>query len=93
MRTHVPFSLLATALACSAFAAPALALRARVFVASYGMDSGNCSYTAPCRTLNFAFNAVVAGGEITMIDSAGYDPLTITKAITITSPPGVEAQE
>jgi hypothetical protein len=34
---------------------------------------------------------VAAGGEITAIDSAGFDPVTITKSITITSPPGVEA--
>jgi hypothetical protein len=91
MFTRIPFTLLATALACSVFAAPALALRARVFVSAVGVDSGNCSFGAPCRTLTFALSAVEAGGEITMIDSAGYDPLTITKPVTITSPDGVEA--
>ena len=91
MRTQLPAALLATAVACSVFAAPAQALRARVFVASYGTDSGTCSFSAPCRSLNFAYNAVLAGGEITMIDSAGFEPLTINKALTITSPAGVEA--
>ena len=32
-----------------------------------------------------------AGGEVTAIDSAGFGPIIITKAVTITSPDGVEA--
>jgi hypothetical protein len=31
------------------------------------------------------------GGEVTAIDSAGFGPINITKAVTITSPAGVEA--
>jgi hypothetical protein len=34
---------------------------------------------------------VLAGGEVTAIDSAGFGPITITKAVTITSPAGIEA--
>jgi hypothetical protein len=34
---------------------------------------------------------VAAGGEVTAIDSAGFGPITITQAVTITSPDGVEA--
>ena len=91
MATRIPLALLATALACSLFAAPAHALRARVFVAKTGADVGTCSFSAPCQSLNFAYNAVLPGGEITMLDNAGYEPLTINKALTITSPAGVEA--
>jgi Right handed beta helix region len=91
VHTRIALALLATAFACSLFAAPAQALRARVFVASYGTDSGTCSFSAPCRSLNFAYNAVSAGGEITMIDSAGFEPLTINKSLTLSSPTGVEA--
>ena len=91
MATRIPLALLATALACSFFAAPAHALRARVFVAKTGADTGNCSFSAPCQSLNFAYNAVLPGGEITILDSAGYEPLTINKALTITSPAGIEA--
>ena len=91
MRTHVPFALLATALACSLFAAPAQALRARVFVSKTGADVGTCSFSAPCQSLDFALNAVEASGEITILDSGGYNPITITKGVTITVPPGVEA--
>ena len=70
---------------------PAQAQRARVFVASYGSDSNPCSFTQPCRTFQAAVTAVLAGGEVTAIDSAGFSPMTINKAVTITSPPGIEA--
>ena len=91
MSSRTPLALLATALACSLFAAPAQALRARVFVSKTGADVGGCSFSAPCQSLIFAYNAVLPGGEITMLDSAGYEPLTINKALTITGPAGVEA--
>jgi Right handed beta helix region len=83
------------AAAASAFVAvPAYsAPRDRVFVASYGTDTGNtiCSFTQPCRTFANAILNVAVGGEITAIDSAGFGPVTITQSVTITSPNGVEA--
>ena len=90
MRTAIPLTVLATALACSLFTAPAQA-RARVFVASYGNDGNQCTFGSPCKTFQQAVNVVDAGGEVTAIDSAGFGPITITQAVTITSPPGVEA--
>ena len=90
MRTAIPLTVLATALACSLFTAPAQA-RARVFVASYGNDANPCTFLSPCKTFQQAVNVVDAGGEVTAIDSAGFGPITITQAVTITSPPGVEA--
>jgi len=90
MRTVIPLTLLATALACSLATVPANA-RARVFVASYGSDSNPCTFGSPCRNFQQAINTVDAGGEVTAIDSAGYGPVTIVGAVTITSPPGVEA--
>jgi hypothetical protein len=90
MRTQMPFALLAVAFA-STFA-PALAhARARVFVASYGNDSGPCTFLSPCRTFQQAVNVVDAGGEVTAIDSAGFGPILIHKSVTVTSPDGVEA--
>jgi hypothetical protein len=65
--------------------------RDRVFVASYGSDSNPCTFGSPCKTFQHAHDTVAAGGEITAIDSAGFGPLTITKAVTITSPNGIEA--
>jgi hypothetical protein len=92
MRTETIFALLATTLAASLLAGPAQAtLRERVFVASYGSDSNPCTFGSPCKTFQNALTAVAAGGEITAIDSAGFGPVTINKAVTITSPNGVEA--
>ena len=91
MLTRTPIALLATALTCSVFAAPAHALRARVFVSKAGADVGACSFSAPCQSLDYALSGVEPNGEITILDSGGYNPITITKGVTITVPPGVEA--
>jgi hypothetical protein len=90
MRTAIPLAVLATALACSLVSAPAHA-RARVFVASYGNDANPCTFGSPCKTFQHAHDVVDAGGEVTAIDSAGFGPISINKAVTITSPNGVEA--
>jgi hypothetical protein len=90
MRTAIPLTVLASALVCSLATAPAHA-RARVFVASYGNDTNPCTFGSPCKTFQQAVNVVDAGGEVTAIDSAGFGPINITKAVTITSPDGVEA--
>src|SRR5215469_9841815 len=90
MRTATPLTVLATALACSLASVPAHA-RARVFVASYGNDTNPCTFGSPCKTFQQAVNVVDAGGEVTAIDSAGFGPININKAVTITSPDGVEA--
>jgi hypothetical protein len=91
MRNRLPLGLLAVAFACSLFAAPAQAQRARTFVASYGNDSNPCTFLSPCRTFQQAVNVVADGGEVTAIDSAGFGPVSITQSVTITSPDGVEA--
>jgi hypothetical protein len=77
--------------ACTAATAPALAERGHTFVASYGNDSNPCTFGSPCKTFQGAYAATAAGGEITAIDSAGFGPMVIGHAITITSPDGVEA--
>jgi hypothetical protein len=91
MRTAQLFALLAAALSCVLLAAPAYAQRDRVFVASYGSDSNPCTFGSPCKTFQNAVSVVAAGGEVTAIDSAGFGPVDIRKAVTITSPEGVEA--
>jgi len=91
MRTALPLTVLATALACSLTSAPAQAQRARVFVASYGNDSNPCTFLSPCRTFQQAVDVVEPSGDVTAIDSAGFGPINITKAVTITSPAGVVA--
>jgi hypothetical protein len=92
MYGRLPVGLLGAALISSLFVAPAHAQRARVFVASYGSDSASCGgFLAPCRNFQQAVNNVLAGGEVTAIDSAGFGSLTINKGVSITSPNGVEA--
>ena len=84
-------TLLVTVLVSSLPAAPALAQRDRVFVASYGSDTNPCTFGSPCKTFQNAVDVVATGGEVTAIDSAGFGPINITKSVTITSPAGVEA--
>src|SRR3954463_16798450 len=61
----------------------------RTFVASYGNDANDGSRAAPKHTFQSAHDAVSAGGQIVVLDSAGYGPFTITKSLTIVVPPGV----
>src|SRR5215475_13201490 len=82
--------LLAAAAALSGLGAlPALA-QTRVFVSGHGSDANPCSLSAPCRSFQQAHVTVVAGGEIVALDAAGYGPLNITKAVTVTAI-GIEA--
>jgi hypothetical protein len=86
--------LAAAALAVAAVtfvAGNALAQSTGTFVSGHGTDSGACTVSAPCRTFAFAITQTASGGEITVLDSAGYGPVTITQSVTITSPGGVEA--
>src|SRR6266446_6363807 len=64
-------------------APPARALNARSFVSGHGNDANACSLAAPCRTFAGAYTKTNAGGEIDVLDTAGYGSLTITNAISI----------
>jgi len=70
-------------LALSLIPGPARAQPARVFVAAQGSDANSCSFALPCRTFQHAHDVVAAGGEIDVLDPAGYGILTITKSISI----------
>lgn len=67
----------------------AAAQSARTFVSGNGSDSNPCTVAAPCRSFTQALNVTNAGGEILVLDSAGYGTLTINKSVTITSPAGI----
>ena len=72
--------------------APAAALHAqlpKIFVASFGNDANDGSRGAPKRNFQAAHDAVATGGQIVVLDTAGYGKLTITKSLSITVPPGV----
>jgi len=64
-------------------AAPANAQNLRSFVSARGLDTNNCTLAAPCRTFAQALTMTNAGGEIDVLDPAGYGAMTITKAISI----------
>jgi hypothetical protein len=92
-RVHitVKISLLASWFAASLFAIDANATSIRTFVASIGSDTNPCSLSAPCRSLQAAHDVTNDGGEIVVLDSAGYGALAIGKSISINAPAGVYA--
>lgn len=77
--------------AATAGAGPADAVQQRSFVASDGLDTNACTRTAPCRSFGTAIGQTLAGGEVIVLDSAGYGPLTITGPISLIAPAGVYA--
>ena len=81
----------AVLVATAGFAVPAYAGGARSFVSGGGTDAGTCERTAPCRTFGYAITQTNAKGEVVALDSSGYGPVTITKAISLIAPKGVHA--
>jgi hypothetical protein len=73
------------ALAATLLAAPAQTQTARAWVSGHGTDQAGCGpVSAPCRTPQYAHdNIVTGGGEIDILDPAGYGSITINKAISI----------
>ncbi len=83
-------SLLALALAMGG---QALAAQ-RSFVSTGGSDSNtasNCAKASPCRGFTAALTVTDSGGEIIVLDSGGYGPVTINKSVSIIAPRGVYA--
>ena len=77
--------------AVAAVVSPAASGAQRTFVASTGTDANICSVVAPCRGFARALTQTDAGGEIIVLDSAGYGAVTIDKAVSIIAPAGVYA--
>jgi len=66
----------------------------RTFVASYGLPVNtafNCSIAKPCRAFSEAIGVTQSGGEVVVLDSAGYGPVTITQSVSIIAPAGIYA--
>ena len=63
----------------------------RTFVASNGVDINPCTIAQPCRSFGAAIGKTLAGGEVIVLDSAGYGVVTITKSISIIAPAGIYA--
>jgi hypothetical protein len=63
----------------------------RTFVSSLGVDTNPCSLAAPCRTFAQAISQTAEGGEVVVLNSAGYGPFTISQSVAITAPEGIYA--
>jgi hypothetical protein len=67
-----------------------IAQNQRTFLSGTGLDTNPCSVTQPCRSIPIALGVTNAGGEIVVLDSAGYgQTVTINKAVNIVVPPGI----
>jgi len=76
----------------SGWAPQAMAAAAqRTFVASTGNDVNACTLALPCRSFGVAIAQTLAGGEVIVLDSAGYGPATISQPVSIIAPPGIYA--
>jgi hypothetical protein len=73
----------AALLACGLSGAPAQAGPTRTWVSGMGTHSGACTRAASCRTFALALTQTAAGGEIDVLDPAGYGAVTINKSISI----------
>lgn len=63
----------------------------RTWVASTGSDANPCTRTAPCRNFAAAVTAVDPDGEVLVLDSGGYGPVTLDKSVALIAPPGIFA--
>src|SRR5215831_20301569 len=85
-------ALLSTAtLAATIASTSAYALSNRTFVSGSGSDTNPCSLGAPCRSFAGALAQTSPGGEIAVLDTAGYGAVTIGQAVSIVNEEGVEA--
>src|SRR4029450_6331613 len=58
----------------------------RTFVSGSGVDSNPCTLTLPCRSFAAAITQTSIGGEVIVLDSAGYGPVAITQSVSIIAP-------
>jgi hypothetical protein len=63
----------------------------RSAVSLTGNDAATCTVPDPCRTFNVAISKTNPGGEVIVLSSAGYGPFTVTKSVSIISPPAYHA--
>jgi hypothetical protein len=91
--TRLAYTLFGTSLFIILSASAASGQAQRTFVARTGIgnDSNPCTLQAPCRTFTQAISQTSPGGEVVVLNSAGYGAVSITKAISLISPPGVYA--
>jgi hypothetical protein len=90
-RLKLSFSLLVTAALMAASATTLGVPIQRTFVKSTAVDNLACNLATPCRSFAAAILQTLSGGEVIVLDSAGYGPVAITQSVSIIAPPGVYA--
>jgi hypothetical protein len=73
------------------FSSVAFSQNNRSAVSLTGNDAASCTVPDPCRTFDVAISKTNAGGEVIVLSSAGYGPFTVTKSVSIISPPAYHA--
>ena len=63
----------------------------RTYIASNGLDTNDGRLATPCRSIGAALAQTDPGGEIIVLDSAGYGAAAISKSVSVIAPPGVYA--
>jgi len=91
MNTRIISSLFGSLLFVIFLASGASGQAQRTFISGLGNDGNPCTRTAPCRTFGQAILGTNAGGEVIVLDSAGYGPFAINKSISIIASPGAYA--
>jgi hypothetical protein len=66
-------------------------MQPRSFIASTGVDTNDGKLATPCRSIGAALAQTNPGGEIIVLDSAGYGTATVSKSVAIVAPVGVYA--
>ena len=59
------------------------AASSHTWVAGNGNDANPCSVTQPCATFSTALTATTAGGTISVLSPGNFEPVSISKAVTI----------
>jgi hypothetical protein len=63
----------------------------RTYIASNGLDTNDGRLATPCRSIAAALAQTDPGGEIIVLDSAGYGVASISKSVAVIAPPGIYA--
>ncbi|HEU4508723.1 MAG TPA: hypothetical protein VFR78_10830 [Pyrinomonadaceae bacterium] len=77
-------------LTCFAFTANAQTMNSRSYIAPSGSDNRGCTRSQPCRTFDGAMAKTEEGGEIVALETNTYDPVTVTKSVTLTAANGAD---
>jgi hypothetical protein len=93
-RTHTIALLLAATVASALAITEAHAVQRTFVSAATGVDthtSAGCTAVAPCRSFQAAMTRTDPNGEVVVLDSGGYDAVTIGQSVTLVAPAGVYA--